>query len=394
MTGSESPVRVAVVGPHYPYRGGIAHFTDRVCREMENDGIDVVRVSFSRLYPEMLFPGETQFEPGTPDDWARDWTDDGGGVSSNRLLIDSINPVSWLAAEQRLRSLAVDAVVFMYWMPFFAPAYATIARGLQKASIRTLAIVHNALPHERHVADEMLSDTFFSRCDAVCALSESVARDMRNMGSGLSADVIPHPVYDHFGDKIEKAAARKKIKIDPDIPAMLFFGLVRSYKGLGVLLDALAECRANLPDIRLIVAGEFYDDRQLYENQIQTLNLSKSVLMMDRYIESDLVPALFCAADVVVQPYLSATQSGVVQIAIQFERPCIVTDVGGLAESIGEAGAGLVVQAGDPVELARAIEHFFTEGVDERLTDGAVRLKAASSWGGYVSFIKREINRN
>ena len=394
MNGSESSVRVAVVGPHHPYRGGIAHFTDRVCREMEEDGIDVVRVSFSRLYPGLLFPGETQFEPDTQENWIHEWPHLSGGFSENRLLIDSINPVSWLTVAGQLSDLAVDAVVFMYWMPFFAPAYTTIARRMQKMSIRTLAIVHNALPHERHIADEMLSDILFSQCDAVCALSASVAEDIQRMASGLRADVIPHPVYDQFGDAIEKAAARELIGAESGIPTMLFFGLIRSYKGLGVLLDALAECRSHVPDLRLIIAGEFYEDRRVYEDQIQALDLSNSILMMDRYIESELVPALFCAADVIVQPYLAATQSGVIQIAIHYERPCIVTDVGGLAESIGEAEAGLIVPAGDSSALARAIEHFFSKGVDERLTGGASRLKAASSWGGYVSFIKREINRN
>jgi len=393
MTSADGRLRVAIVGPHAPYRGGIAHFTERISKEFDANDIQIIRVSFSRLYPEFLFPGKTQFEPGTDKNWSAAWTKSGNELPV-RILIDSLNPFSWIAAARVLREANIQAALFMYWMPFFAPAYSTIARILQKAGIRTLAIVHNALPHERHIGDELLSDVFFSRCDGVCALSDSVAGDLKKMTSGHKAVVIQHPVYDGFGDLIDRPEARRQLEIDPGARVLLFFGLIRKYKGLDILLDALSLVRARIPDIKLIIAGEFYDEIEPYREQIAKNNLSDSVILMDRYIEAELVPVLFSAADVVVQPYRSATQSGVVQIAIHFERPSIVTNVGGLSELIGANGAGLVVAAENIGELADAIEHFFSDGVDERLTSGTRRLKNTSSWTEFVSFVKREIDRN
>jgi D-inositol-3-phosphate glycosyltransferase len=395
MSESESPVRVAVVGPHAPYRGGIAHFTNRVCDELERQGFEVVRVSFSRQYPERLFPGKNQFEPVT----AAEASDSGASVSPaaksippDQILIDSVNPASWFRAARQIRDARVQAIVFMYWMPFFAPAYAAIARTAQKAGITTQAIVHNALPHERHAGDALLSRLFFSRCDAVCALSESVSTDFNEIDADRDIQVIPHPVYDHFGDPLNKLDARKQLGLDSDAPVLLFFGLIRKYKGVHVLLDALVKIREALPTVRLVLAGEFYDDVSGYRDQISTNGLSETVMILDRYIEEELVPVLFSAADVVVQPYLSATQSGVVQIAVHFEKPTIVTDVGGLAESVGKAGAGLVVPPNDASALVQAVEHFFEEGVDERLTEGVRAIKAASSWVDFVVFIQQEIN--
>jgi len=381
-SGQVAKARIAVVGPHAPYRGGIAHFTNRLCAELESEGQSVVRVSFSRLYPGILFPGKTQFEPGTPDNW-RDDT----GQSERTVYIDSVNPITWLKAGRKLKATGVKVVVFMVWMPFFAPVYAIIAGILQKAGVRILAIVHNALPHERHIGDKFLTSMFLKRCDSLVALSTAVCEEIKNVVPGADPKHIPHPVYDHFGDLISREEARQNLGWSADAPILLFFGLVRHYKGLHVLLDALPEARKGVPGLQLVVAGEFYESSRQYADHIRRLGIDSMITLFDEYIPSERVPELFGACDVVVQPYISATQSGIVQMAFHFERPVIVTDVGGLSEAVGARGAGLVVPPSDPQALVDAIYHFFEPGVREQLEQSVCSIKATSSWNGYTRFI-------
>lgn len=353
---------IAMVGPVHPYRGGIAHFTEMTVEALQQRGHDVQPVSFARQYPEILFPGKTQFEPES---------ESPASVAGAPRLLNPINPLSWIRTAQFLRRLAPDAVVFQYWMPFFAPAYGTVARLLRRVGIPSYSIVHNALPHERHIGDAWLTSFFVRACDGFVVLSDAVAADLRPLRRSESAvQQIDHPLYARFGDAIPSGDARAALDLPSDAPLLLFFGFIRDYKGLDVLLQALPRIWDALPDVHLVVAGEAYDTLERYHDLLHGHERRPQVHWHTRYIPSEAVPQYFSAADLVVQPYRSATQSGVAQIAFHFDMPMVLTDVGGLAEIVPHEHAGFVVPPEDSRALADAIIRYFVEGWQNRLTDG------------------------
>lgn len=364
---------IILIGPAAPYRGGIAHFLGSVYRGLKSRGHSAAIINFSRQYPALLFPGKTQYENQT----------DTNPIPSHRL-IDSINPLSWIKTVRYILKQRPQAVVFNHWMPFFGPAYGFIARRLKKHGIRVLCIVHNALPHERRPGDRALSQYFFKACDGFMVMSSAVAKDLKSLGVEVQVQEVRHPAYDHFGDLIPKLEARTRLGYADDQSVLLFFGFVRRYKGLQVLLDAMPAVVNALPDIQLIVAGECYEDEAAYRNFVTDNNLSENVTLRFEYTAANEVVNLFSAADVVVQPYLSATQSGVAQIAFHFERPLIVTDVGGLAEIVPHEKAGLVIPPDNPEALAAAIIQFFEHGLAERLRAGILEEKEKYSWDRFI----------
>jgi glycosyltransferase involved in cell wall biosynthesis len=359
--------RIVVIGPAHPYRGGIAHFNEMTMRGLIGRGHTVQPVTFTRQYPERLFPGKTQFaeDEAPPND-----------LPDAERIIDTLNPLTWWRAVQHVVHQKPDAVLFQYWMPYFAPAYGVIARWARRRGVRALAIVHNALPHERHAGDAALGRFFLRAVDGFVVMSDAVAEELAPLRrSGATVQRIEHPVYARFGKAMPRREARAELDLPLDAPVLLFFGFVREYKGLHVLLDALPAVVSRLPDAHLVIAGEFYDDPAPYRAQIERTGLADHVTLHDRYVPSKAVPAYFGAADVVVQPYVSATQSGVAQIAFHFERPVIVTDVGGLAEVVPHEAAGFVVPPEDPAALADYIVRFFREGWRDRLVAGVRRQK-------------------
>ncbi|WP_233993481.1 glycosyltransferase family 4 protein [Salinibacter altiplanensis] len=380
-------MRIAVVGPMHPYRGGIAHFTEMTVTGLADRGHDVRPVTFSRQYPKLLFPGETQYEPESEVPPA---------VRDAPRPLDSINPVSWFRTGLYLRDQTPDAVVFQYWMPFFAPAYGVIARGLRRHyGIPSFAVVHNALPHERHFGDALLSRFFLCACAGHVVMSDAVATDTRRLaGADASLEQIEHPVYERFGESVPNDEARAALDLPDDAPVILFFGFVREYKGLHVLLEALPDVLGDRPDLHLVVAGEPYDDPERYRRLVRAHDLGARVHWHDDYIPSSDVPTYFGAADLVVQPYVSATQSGVAQIATHFETPMVVTDVGGLAESIPHEEAGFVVPPENPDALAAAITRFFREDWAEELTDGVRKRKRAQQPARLFEAIERLVAKH
>jgi glycosyltransferase involved in cell wall biosynthesis len=361
--------RIALVGSMHPYRGGIAHFLETMDRGLRARGHETLPVTFSRQYPDFLFPGKTQYETDPPADPipARRW-------------IDTIGPWSWWSAARRIAEWKPDAVLYKYWMPFFAPSYGTILRQLRRKGVRGLAVVDNAIPHEKRPFDLQLSRYFLRQCDGLLVMSDQVMRDLDVVGVGAERRRVEHPIYDIFGEGMPREEARKQLGVDAERPVLLFFGYVRRYKGLHVLLEAMPALLERLPDALLLVCGEFYDDEAPYREQVARLGIGKSVQFHADYVPNEQVGTYFCASDVVVQPYVTATQSGVAQIAYQFRRPSIITDVGGLAEVVPHEQAGFVVPPEDPPRLAAEIARFFEEKWAPRLEAGIEVERDKYSW--------------
>jgi glycosyltransferase involved in cell wall biosynthesis len=360
---------VVLLGPAYPYRGGIAHFTEKMYRGLCTLGHTVDVVTFRRQYPRFVFPGHSQFEPPEV-----------AAPFVAERLIDTLNPLSWRHTAASVAARRPDVVVVSYWMPFFAAAFASIARRLRRQNIPVLAILHNVLPHERHPGDRWLSRHFLSACDGCVVMSAAVEADVRALNTKAPLERIDHPVYDLFGPIVPRDEARRRLAVPSEADVLLFFGFVRRYKGLDVLLESLPQVLRHRPSVLLIVAGECYEDLSEMQAFVRSHGLEDHVRFDVRYIPGEAVADYFAAADVVVQPYRSATQSGVAQIAFHYERPLIVTDVGGLAEVVPHEQVGYVVPPEDPAALAAAIVRFFEENGGERFTAGLREAKQRYSW--------------
>ncbi|MBT8399685.1 MAG: glycosyltransferase [Rhodothermia bacterium] len=377
-----SSKRIALVGPSFPHRGGIAHFVDRLTAEMAAAGHEPVVVSFRRLYPDLLFPGKSQFEETS------ERSVPGQAPPTPGLpILDSLNPFTWRRAALEIIDRQCEIVVLNHWLPFFAPALGAIARRVRKKGLRTVLVVHNALPHERRPGDIWLTRFVLNAGDKLISLSEEVRRQLSSVFKRDSV-VVPHPVYDHFGEVVEPSRARDELGLPPDAKAILFFGFVRRYKGLDILLEAMPEIVRQLPDALLLVAGEFYKDAAPYHELVDRLGVSQNVRFEDRYIATEQVPFYFSAADVVVQPYRSATQSGVAQIALHYACPVITTDVGGLSEIVHDGETGIVVPAPDSKLIGEAVVRFFKDGLGDRMSSSIATFRQGRSWESLVAEIE------
>ncbi len=349
-------MKIAIIGPAYPYRGGIAAFNERLAREFQAEGHEVDLYTFTLQYPDFLFPGKTQYAEGP-------------APADLKIVrcINSTNPFNWRDVARRVSREHYDLAVFAYWMSFFAPCYSALARRLKKT--KCIALVHNMMPHEKSLLDKLFPATFVKTMDGFVALSKSVLEDVAQMDKAQKPKAwSPHPVYDHFGPIEPREKALEHQGLDPQYRYLLFFGLVRAYKGLDWLIDAFADERLRKYPLRLLVAGEFYDDKEPYLKAIQSYGLGDTVIVRDAFIPDDQVKDYFNAADIVVQPYKSATQSGVTQIAYHFETPMLVTNVGGLEEIVPDGVVGYAVEP-DPRNIAEALLDFYEQ--DRR--DGFVR---------------------
>lgn len=364
-------MKFVLVGTAYPHRGGIAHYVALLARELAAAGHTVRVISFSRQYPGFLFPGKTQDDSGP--ETIR--------IDSERR-IDTLNPFTWISAARRIRELAPDLVVFKFWMPFFGPAYGTMARILRRAGIRTCFLLDNVIPHERRFTDMPFLRYALAPVDCFVAQSEEVAGQLRQFRPHAPLHRVPHPVYSIFGEATERTEARRRLGVTAREVA-LFFGFIRGYKGLLDLLEAVALVPAER-DFQLLVGGEFYEDDTPYRKAIRTLGLEKRVVLHDRYIPNPEVADFFGAANVVVLPYRSATQSGIVQIAFNFDRPVITTRVGGLPEVVESGVVGEVVPPEDPPALAGALIAFFEQGKEAAYTAGVAQAKGRYSWRALV----------
>lgn len=371
-------MRIVLVGTAYPLRGGIAHYIALLYQTLVQRGHDVYVLSFQRQYPKLLFPGKTQ-------------EDEGKELIPVRAfpLLDSINPFSWVQALFWLKTIRPDVVCFKYWMPFFAPCYSTLVLGLKYFfHVPSIFICDNIVPHEKKIGDAWLTRVALRFPDFFIVQSETVRSDLLRFRREAIHVKVPHPVYTIFPSPIQKEEARKRLGISPRVPLLLFFGYIRSYKGLSCLIEALPEIRKSLP-AELLVAGEFYEEREATLQLIKQLGLEHVVHLHDRFIENEKVAEYFCASDLVVLPYRSATQSGIVQIAYHYEKPVLATSVGGLPEVIRPGKTGYLVPPNDPFSLAKAVVQFFTQ--DKKIPFGQWirKEKEAYSWDRMAEAIEK-----
>jgi glycosyltransferase involved in cell wall biosynthesis len=368
-------MNILIVGTASPLRGGIAHYIALLYRYL-NGRHNVEVVTFSRQYPTWLFPGKSQEEQGGEE-----------AAIPAEQLIDSINPFTWLTAAKRIAAKKPDLLIFKYWLPFFGPCFGFLSRQVKKRTgAKVLFICDNVIPHERRLGDILFTRYAFRAVDYFIVQSKSVERDLVSFWPGAVWRFSPHPIYEIFGKAIPKTEARRQLRLT-DERVILFFGYVRRYKGLLTLLRAMPTI-LNQVRLKLLVVGEFYDDEAIYHKTIADLNLENSIVVKSDYVPSDEVKLYFSASDVVVLPYNSATQSGIVQIAYQFDKPVIATSVGGLPEVVLEGKTGMLVPPEEPGRLAEAVIQFYREKKEGEFVGNIRNEKKKYSWDHLINVIE------
>jgi len=360
-------VRIGLLGPAHPLRGGISQYLALLAEELAR-GHEVHYLSLTRQYPSFLFPGQSQLDPS-----------ESPLKVPNEPVLDPMDPLSWRRAGARARALKLDALVYKWWIPFFGPAYAPVLDGARKGGAATLMIADNLVPHEKRPLDSFLTRLVTDRTDGVLVMSQAVEDDVRRLLPRMRLRRVPHPVYAQYGAASkDRASARARTGLAGDV--LLFFGFVRRYKGLEVLIDALPRVLAQRK-VTLVVAGEFYEPVAPIQERIAALGLGDAIRLYDRYVPDEEVGDLVAAADCVVLPYRSATQSGVVLVAYAGGCPVISTRVGGLPEVVEEGVTGFLVPPEDPSALADAILTFFDRGGRPAFEAGVLRKAEQFSWG-------------
>ncbi len=362
-------MRIALISPAHPLRGGIAASSERLACELQGMGHEVTIFSFSLQYPDFLFPGKTQY------------TDDPAPADLHiRTEINSVNPFNWLHTGMRLRRYRPDLIVSRFWLPFMGPAIGTIQRLAGKQAAR-IGLIDNALPHEPRPGDRPLTRWYLGSLDAALVMSQAVADDLQRLGFRKPVARAPHPVYDNFGAAATRQEALNALGLSANATWLLFFGFIRAYKGLDLAIEALASpLLRKRKDLRLLIAGESYTDTAPHRALAERLGVADRIVWHEQYIPTERVRYYFGAADLVVQPYKSATQSGITQIACHFGKPMVVTDVGGLPEMVPHERAGLVVPP-TAEAIAEAIARFLDDAtLRQKLETGVREVARQYSW--------------
>ena len=361
--------KILIVGPAWPLRGGLATYNERLCREFNAQGHVCQILSFRLQYPSFLFPGKTQFS-----------TDPKPNDIEILPQLNSINPLNWLSVGNSMANRGYDVVIFRYWMSFMAPAFGTIARKIKnKSSAKILAITDNIIPHEKKFFDSVFTNYFLNSCDGFLSMSRAVYEQVSQLQPNKPRAYVPHPMYDMFGEKLLKTKAKEELELDINTNYLLFFGFIRKYKGLQLLLESFADERLKELPLKLIIAGEFYEDRKPYDEMISRLGLESRLVLVTDFIPNNEVNMYFSAADMVVQTYLNATQSGVTQIAYYYDKPMLVTNVGGLAELVPHNKVGYITDI-DKKQIANYILDFYTHGREQEFSDNIKIEKQKFTW--------------
>lgn len=370
-------MKIVILGSAHPLRGGLAAYNERLAREFQQAKDEVNIETFSLQYPEFLFPGTTQYSSlPAPEEL------------KIHVSVNSINPFNWIKIGWKLRKQQPDILVVKFWLPFMAPCLGTICR-IAKSNKHTkiISILDNIIPHEKRIGDTLFTKYFVNSVDGFIAMSDSVYNDLSVFNTTKPRLLNPHPLFDNYGESVSKQEAIQQLQLDINKKYILFFGLIRDYKGLDILLKAMATENLRHSDIQLIVAGEYYSNKDEYEKLIQELQVQNKIHLHTRFIPDDEVYKFFCAADVVVQPYKHATQSGVTQICYHFNKPMIVTNVGGLPEIVPNNKVGLVVEPNEQA-VSDAILHFYNENKETEFVQNILEEKKKYSWKLMVEKVK------
>lgn len=372
-------MKIAILSPFYPFRGGMAQFSGRLYSELIKKN-KVKAFSFKTQYPDFLFPGKTQFV---------EKNDTASYVESVRVL-STLNPLSYISTAKKINEYAPDILIIPYWMSLFAPVYGIISLFIAKKTI-IIGLIHNAIPHEKRFFDSLFAKFFFNKCDGFIVLSEPVKDDLLKLVPSARILLSPHPIYDQYNTDIDSNEAKAKLGLIPDKKTLLFFGLIREYKGLDILIEAMA----HLDDsYQLIIAGESYEDFDKYQTLIDNSPFGKNIKVFQQYIPDDMVSVLFSACDVLALPYRSATQSGVVAVAYQLEKPMIATNVGALGETIRSYNTGLVIDEVSPEAFAKGIQDYFRDTKMQTEYIRNIRTeKKRLSWSVFAEAIEIFVNK-
>lgn len=373
-------MHIVILGTAWPYRGGLSAFNERLARQFMAEGHEVDIVTFTMQYPGFLFPGKSQYSDDPQPKELR-----------IHRLMNSISPFSWYRTAKKICAMNADMVVVKFWIPLMAPCLGTIARLVRRKGVRVVSILDNVIPHEPKPWDRLLIRYFVGSVDRFVAMSESVLHDCEQFDTRKPKTLCPHPLYDNFGPKVDKREARKQLGLEQQYTYLLFFGFIRDYKGLDLLLNAFARFKHQpaARNVKLIVAGEFYNNADQYYTLERELGLQTEVLWHTNFIPDENVKLYFCAADLIVQPYKTATQSGVTQIAYHFEKPMLVTDVGGLAEIVPDGKVGYVCHV-DAESVAEALTRFaqLTEQERDSQFEENIRVeKAKYAWSNMTKAV-------
>ena len=365
-------LKIFIVGPAYPLRGGPAQFNENLCAELNKAGHDAQIISYSLQYPNFLFPGSSQFETS------------GKAPAGIKIhtLINTVNPFNWIKVARFIKKEKPDFILFRYWLPFFGPSLGTIGR-LVKQKTKVLALTDNIIPHEKRFGDKPFTKYFVNSCHGFIAMSKTVLNDVSKFSDTRNKAYSPHPMYETYGAPVSMEEARKKLNLNATDKIILFFGLIRHYKGLDILMEAMAHPEIKKQNIKLLIAGEFYEDKQPYLDLIQKNNLQDQVILHDKFIANDEVRYYFCASNLVAQTYRNATNSGVTMVGYYYEKPMLVTNVGGLAEIVPDNKCGYVVETSVP-KISEKIIDYFSQNKETEFTNNVRVEKKKYEWTEFI----------
>lgn len=368
-------MKITILSAAYPYRGGLSHFTYLLYKELCKDN-EVNVVTFKRQYPEFLFPGKSQRE---------EEIDDVQKIPTEQL-VDSMNPFNWITTGIKIKSTKPDILLINFWLPFFGPSFGTIAKIVKgNKKTRIITITHNVKPHEKRIGDRCFTRYLFSGVDNFILLSKRLEQDLKMMKIDARFKTLFHPVYSIFGDPLPKETAREHLNVKGE-KIILFFGFIREYKGLDNLLKAFSILKGKI-NIKLIIAGEYYSNEEHYRKLIDELKIRDDIYLFNNFIPTTEVKYFFSAADMVILPYNNATQSGIVQIANNFNKPVIASDVGAMSESVFENKTGFLVVKQNPEKLAETILKFYNENKEEEFVKNIKIESEKFSWENFVNGI-------
>ena len=374
-------LKIFIIGPAFPLRGGPAQFNENLCLELNKEGHDAQIISYKLQYPNFLFPGSSQFEKSGSAPL---------GIKIHTIL-NTINPFNWLMVARFIRKQKPDFILFRYWLPFFGPCLGTIGK-LVKSHTKVLALTDNIIPHEKRIGDHVFTKYFVKNCDGFIAMSKVVLNDLSIFTQNLNKAYSPHPMYENYGDAISIDLARKKLNLNPHDKIILFFGLIRHYKGLDILLEALAAPEIKNQGIKLLIAGEFYDDKNFYLQLIKKLKLQDRVIVHDKFIPNDEVRDYFCASNLVAQTYRNATNSGVTMVGYFYEKPMLVTNVGGLSEIVPNEVCGYVVENNCAL-ISEKVVDFFANDREKQFVKNVKIEKKKYEWIEFINSLLTLYNR-